>query len=325
AEPTLTGTVPTGATTGVPAPATTDPTATGILLAITDTPAPATTDPTATATLPTPTDTPAPATAPADPTTTDPTASASLPSASTEAVTTADAAAPLPTLGSPVETSPIATSAASDRGADPAPHQTSLGAASELALDASSDDVDAKIDAKIESVAGVDSADGPDTTTPPVIVNPASSLRRDDAPARVAGAPAALITDAADDLAPPIRLAPPRTIAVDLNDEGLGPLRVVATTEQRTVHLTVSAGEAIVRDALVRQQADLRHDLADAGLQLGSFDVDARAADRDHTGQPAATSDGDRGRPTARSAAGRASATPIHDAHEADGHLDLRL
>jgi hypothetical protein len=193
-----------------------------------------------------------------------------------------------------------------------------------LALDATSDDVDAPIDAKID-ITGIDSADGADTTTPPVLVNQASSLRRDDAPARVAGGPAPLITDAADDLAPPIRLAPPRTIAVDLNDEGLGPLRVVATTEQRTVHLAVSAGEAIVRDALVRQQADLRHDLADAGLQLGSFEVDARAADRDHTDQPAATSDSDRDRQTARSVAGRAAATPIHDTYESDGHLDLRL
>jgi hypothetical protein len=245
-----------------------------------------------------------------------------VPTATTEPVTTSEASATPPlTLTSPASTGPIATAATSDGGADPAPHQTSLGAASNMAVDAAIDDVDAKT----ANVAGIDSADGADSTTPPVLVNQASSLRRDDAPARVAGGPAPLITDAADDVAPPIRLAPPRTIAVDLNDEGLGPLRVVATTEQRTVHLTVSAGEAIVRDALVRQQADLRHDLADAGLQLGSFEVDARAADRDHTDQPAATNDGDRGRQTARSAAGRAAATPVHDAHEADGHLDLRL
>ena len=317
-EPTPTATVPTTTTTDTPAPATTEPTPTATLPTPTDTPVPATTEPTATATLPTTTDTPAPAT-------TDPTATANLPTTTTEPGTTSDAnATPLPTLTSPANTGPIATAATSVGGADPAPHQTSLGAASKLALDATSDDVDAPIDAKID-ITGIDSADGADTTTPPVLVNQASSLRRDDAPARVAGGPAPLITDAADDLAPPIRLAPPRTIAVDLNDEGLGPLRVVATTEQRTVHLAVSAGEAIVRDALVRQQADLRNDLADAGLQLGSFEVDARAADRDHTDQPTATSDSDRDRQTARSAAGRAAATPIHDTHESDGHLDLRL
>ena len=100
---------------------------------------------------------------------------------------------------------------------------------------------------------------------------------------------------------------------------------MVATTEQRTVHLTVSAGEAIVRDALVRQQADLRNDLADAGLQLGSFEVDARTADHGHPDQPTVMSNGDRDRPTARSAAGRAATAPIHDTHDADGRLDLRL
>ena len=317
-EPTPTATVPTTTTTDTPAPATTEPTPATTLPTAPTEPVTVTTEPTATATLPTTTDTPAPAT-------TDPTATANLPTTTTEPGTTSDAnATPLPTLTTPANTGPIATAATSVGGADPAPHQTSLGAASKLALDATSDDVDAPIDAKID-ITGIDSADGADTTTPPVLVNQASSLRRDDAPARVAGGPAPLITDAADDLAPPIRLAPPRTIAVDLNDEGLGPLRVVATTEQRTVHLAVSAGEAIVRDALVRQQADLRNDLADAGLQLGSFEVDARAADRDHTDQPTATSDSDRDRQTARSAAGRAAATPIHDTHESDGHLDLRL
>ena len=121
----------------------------------------------------------------------------------------------------------------------------------------------------------------------------------------------------------PARIAPPRTIAVDLNDEGLGPLRVIATNEQRTVHLTVSASEAVVREALVRQQADLRHDLADVGLQLGSFEVDSRAADRDQPNQP--TVSGDRDRPSVRSAGALAATAPIPSSQDADGRLDLRL
>ena len=139
------------------------------------------------------------------------------------------------------------------------------------------------------NVDSVDSAGDAvaDASTPPALANLTTSARRDDSSAGRVDGLAPAIAEATDDLPAPIRLAPPRTIAVDLNDEGLGPLRVIATTEQRTVHLTVSAGEAVVRDALVRQQADLRHDLADAGLQLGSFEVDARAADRDHTDQPA--------------------------------------
>ena len=162
--------------------------------------------------------------------------------------------------------------------------------------------LDATVDAETDAATDVDRA-GPtlaDPTTPPALAN---LIRRSAATTRRPPGSAVRhrsTAEAADDLAAPLRLAPPRTIAVDLNDEGLGPLRVIATSEQRTVHLTVSAGEAVVRDALVRQQADLRHDLADAGLQLGSFEVDARAADRDHTDQPATARDRDR--PTARSA-----------------------
>ena len=78
-----------------------------------------------------------------------------------------------------------------------------------------------------------------------------------------------------------------------------------------------------MRDALVRQQADLRHDLADVGLQLGSFEVDSRAADRDHANQPTVT--GDRDRQSPRSAGALAAAAPTPSTHDADGRLDLRL
>ena len=162
-----------------------------------------------------------------------------------------------------------------------------------------------------------------DTTTQPTFAIHTPSARHDDASPTTTGGAAAAIAESADDLAPPTRLAPPRTIAVDLNDEGLGPLRVIATSEQRTVHLTVSASEAVVREALVRQQADLRNDLADAGLQLGSFEVDSRAADRDHANQPTVT--GDRDRPSVRSAGSSGATAPIPSPHDADGRLDLRL
>ncbi len=151
--------------------------------------------------------------------------------------------------------------------------------------------------ATIDAVTTIDAVDDIDTvadvagavtdaTTQPALAIHAPSVRHGDTSPTPAGGPVPVLAESADDLAVPIRIAPPRTIAVDLNDEGLGPLRVIATSEQRTVHLTLSASEAVVREALVRQQADLRHDLADAGLQLGSFEVDSRAADRDHANQP---------------------------------------
>jgi hypothetical protein len=62
---------------------------------------------------------------------------------------------------------------------------------------------------------------------------------------------------------------------MDLGDEGLGPLRLSALTQGGTVHLTLSAADPQVRDALARQSFELRRDLETAGIQLGTFDVGA--------------------------------------------------
>jgi flagellar hook-length control protein FliK len=62
---------------------------------------------------------------------------------------------------------------------------------------------------------------------------------------------------------------------MDLGDEGLGPLRLSALTQAGTVHLTLSAADPQVRDALARQSYELRRDLEGAGIQLGTFDVGA--------------------------------------------------
>jgi hypothetical protein len=234
-----------------------------------------------------------------------------------------DAPAPSPAgtegapLGPPLEVATGPTTDAADR-IDPAPPTVEPADAVEVEL--ALDTVDA-----VEAVE-TDAPSSGDETTPPAIPIPTSSVRRDDSSAGTATGAAPLVAEPVDELASPLRLAPPRTIAVDLNDEGLGPLRVIATSEQRTIHVTVSAGEAVVRDALVRQQADLRHDLADAGLQLGSFDVDASGADRDHGDRAAMTNERDRH--AARPAVVPTRGTPIHishDGHRAAGRLDLRL
>ncbi|HWM21163.1 MAG TPA: flagellar hook-length control protein FliK [Ilumatobacteraceae bacterium] len=231
----------------------------------------------------------------------------------------ADAAAPLAPPTSPLDSSPTATPGTPDTGAVLATSPAAFGAMVDAAVDATVDaDTAAATEVDVVDVAGDAVADA---STPPTLANLTTSARRDDTSAGRVDGLAPAIAEAADDVPAPLRVAPPRTIAVDLNDEGLGPLRVIATSDQRTVHLTVSAGEAVVRDALVRQQADLRHDLADAGLQLGSFEVDARAANRDDADQPAPTGD----RPTAEPAGALAVASPVHRTHDADGRLDLRL
>jgi flagellar hook-length control protein FliK len=66
-----------------------------------------------------------------------------------------------------------------------------------------------------------------------------------------------------------------RRLEMDLGDEGLGPLRLSALTQAGTVHLTLSAADPQVRDALARQSYELRRDLEGAGIQLGTFDVGA--------------------------------------------------
>ena len=267
----------------------------------------------------------APALAPADD---DASAGTSTP----DAEAASNAPAPIAPIAMPVDIDPVATP---DAGQDPATSQTALAAAVHAAgttndtvadttidTDARHRQLDTTIetDTAIDTVADTDSSI--DTATQPAFAIQSPATRHDDASPTSSGGPAPVI-EAADDLAVPLRMAPPRTIAVDLNDEGLGPLRVIATSEQRTVHLTVSASEAVVRDALVRQQSDLRNDLADAGLQLGSFEVDSRAADRDQANQPTTT--GDRDRQSARSSGALAAAAPIPSTHDADGRLDLRL
>jgi Flagellar hook-length control protein FliK len=319
---------------GSPTPLTTTATAAPATLAPA-TPAPATPAPVAADTAVTH-DVPGPAGAPIA-TTNDPAAAAAATAPTTDPTTagsvpptmsgtlTEPIAPPVAPLPSPSASPPIATTSPTPvDGAGSTAPQAVLAAIVDAAPDAT---VAAETDAATDvDSAEIDNVAVADTSTPPVLTNLTMSARRDDASAgRVGGlAPAIAAVDAdTDDLPAPIRLAPPRTIAVDLNDEGLGPLRVIATTEQRSVHLTVSAGEAVVRDALVRQQADLRHDLAEVGLQLGSFEVDARAANRDDTDQPALT--GDRDRPAAKPARDVVATAPVHRTHDADGRLDLRL
>lgn len=70
-------------------------------------------------------------------------------------------------------------------------------------------------------------------------------------------------------------------IELDLADEGLGPLRLHALTNNGTLHLQLSSSDAGLRDMLSKHVDDLRSDIAASGLDLGSLDVGS-APDEQH-------------------------------------------
>lgn len=90
---------------------------------------------------------------------------------------------------------------------------------------------------------------------------------------------------------PPLGLVDTRRLAIDLGDEGLGPLRLQALTQGGTLHMSLSAADPLVREALVRNSFELRRDLESAGVNLGSLDVGN--FDRGHQGGTASQRDGD--------------------------------
>jgi Flagellar hook-length control protein FliK len=60
---------------------------------------------------------------------------------------------------------------------------------------------------------------------------------------------------------------------VDLVEEGLGPLRMTALSRAGLLHVSLTAGDALVRSQLIDHAADLRREITAAGIDLGSFDV----------------------------------------------------
>ncbi|MCU1399149.1 MAG: hypothetical protein JWN62_2258 [Acidimicrobiales bacterium] len=84
----------------------------------------------------------------------------------------------------------------------------------------------------------------------------------------------------------------PMHLDVDLGGEGLGPLRLRATSVAGQLHVSMTATDVRVRSALLDRSLDLKRDMRSAGLDLASFDVNGsvsgRASDRDPGGRSSA-------------------------------------
>jgi flagellar hook-length control protein FliK len=73
----------------------------------------------------------------------------------------------------------------------------------------------------------------------------------------------------------------PMHLDVDLGDEGLGPLRLRASTIGGELHVALASGDAHVRAALAAHAPELRREMEAAGLNPSSLDVGASTSGSD--------------------------------------------
>jgi hypothetical protein len=123
-----------------------------------------------------------------------------------------------------------------------------------------------------------------------------------------------------------MRLAGRHRLALDLGNEGLGPLRMEALADGGTLHLNLLAGDRATTDAISARLPELRQDLESAGVRLGQLDVGTRQQDAgDHADrrEPGPAS------PHAAAGAGRARPATDNPSHprrvSARDGFDLRL
>lgn len=125
-----------------------------------------------------------------------------------------------------------------------------------------------------------------------------------------APAPAeAMATPALSGKTGPSRLGAPIHLDLDLAGEGLGALRLRASTVAGELHVSLTAGDAHVRSALTSHATELRRELESSGLDLASLDLGGSPAGRQGSGAETRDPSNARNEPTRRSS-GSPAATP---------------
>jgi flagellar hook-length control protein FliK len=218
----------------------------------------------------------------------------------------------------PTATNPTASTSSS--GAEPAP-VTSVGA---VAAAAGASSADTGSDTSSGSDAG-----GGGTAPTASIVSPTGTVR--SAEASVPAGFAATLADATNRLGADldrlvdrsVGLRDPGELSIDLSDEGLGGLVLSATSTAGQLHLKLTAADPTVADLLRNAGADLRRDLEQGGLQLGSFDIGHGDGSPDR--RPSTESGPATARPAADAGRLSALATPVRTSSSGAAGLDLRL
>ena len=128
------------------------------------------------------------------------------------------------------------------------------------------------------------------TTEPTAFTAPASStprahtVDRSSGPAPGADPPAQAEPSALDAKGANGRAAGPLRLDLDLSREGLGPMRLRATTVGGQLRVSLTATDAHVRSVLSTHAPELRRDLESAGLDLRSLDVGTSTAEHGGAG-----------------------------------------
>ena len=132
------------------------------------------------------------------------------------------------------------------------------------------------------------------------------------------------------------RLGGPLQLDVDLGGEGLGPLRMRARAVGSELHVSLAAGDAHVRSALINHASGLRRDLEAAGLDLASLNVGGSpdqqpGADNDpnhgaaNGGAGSSGAHSSPGRESARTSSSATGAAPPTLPRPISTRLDLKL